>query len=601
LKPTSAPFNLDWFARGERRLAADAASPSPSRRLLVFACWLACVAGLIVAVKLAVFPVIWEKLGDVVVILDTGWRIWNGQVPHRDFYSVIGPFPLGVFASGFFWRHQDITGLPLALTVAGIVFSVLSWPASKDRLSIWWRLVVALQILLLPAAMAFLGGGEDLRGGKGPPFDFAYHTNYGMQYNRLGWAALLVQMLIILIPRRSGETARQAAQDGILAGVVMGLGIFCKINYLLAAVGLGFWWVLVSDRRGRRSLALLVGLAIATGALAVFPGGVFDYFLDQWRMLHVSRTESHVASLLIRVRANLAWLIVLPILHLSLIAARDLWPGARGDRSDIARWSANFVVAILVSLFVTTFNAQRGEIPGLLIAGLISLEMVMRGAGGLTAATDGSIVTKSLLLKICCALLAWSELCYDAGSVLYAAAWKLRKPRWAEQSESLTGLLAPLPIPVHFDEPTEKAVVDRAIIQRPSGPWINTGLDNYLTTRQVARWTNDGVDLLKGIVRPSDRLFVAAWMNPFNLALNLPPAKGGAMLWDYDRFMDDRTHPDVQQALADVTLFLVPKRADWNEQRDFMLKWYGRGLDTDFQVLGESKFWTCWGRVNRGH
>jgi len=51
-----------------------------------------------------------------------------------------------------------------------------------------WRLIVSLQVLLLPTAMAFMGGGEDLRGGSGPPFGFASHTNYAMQIQppRLG-------------------------------------------------------------------------------------------------------------------------------------------------------------------------------------------------------------------------------------------------------------------------------------------------------------------------------------------------------------------------------------------------------------------------------
>ena len=556
------------------------------------------MVGLGIAVKLTGFPVVWEKLGDVIVLLEGGWRVWNGQVPHRDFYSVIGPFPLGVFASGFALNHQDITGLPLALLFVGIGLSTLSWWASKDRLTIWWRLVVSLQILLLPAAMAFLGGGEDLGGGGGPPFDFAGHTNYAMQYNRLGWAVLLIQMLIMLIPRRSAEISRQIFQDATVAGAMMGLCIFCKINYLLASVGLGIWWIGCSDHRGRRTLGLIAGLALVTVILAIFPGGVFDYFVDQWRLLHVSRAESHVASLLVRLRANVLWILILPVLHLSVISGNGAM--RRGEKLNIWYWSGNFLMAMMVSLFVTTFNTQRGEVPGLLIAGLITVEMILRAKSSIKnespTVIDGATITKCLVLKICCAVLAMSELCYDGGSVLYGMTWKLRKPRWAEESERLPGMLAPLPIPVHFDEPTEKSAVEQALWRGRSGPWINTGVENYMTSRQAARWINDGVELLKGFVKPTDRIFVAAWMNPFNLALGLPPAKGGAMHWDWDRVVDGRIHPDVQQTLAEVTLFMVPKRADWKEQRDFMLGIYGRGLGTDFHVVGESQFWTCWSK-----
>jgi len=153
-----------------------------------------------------------------------------------------------------------------------------------------------------------------------------------------------------------------------------------------------------------------------------------------------------------------------------------------------------------------------------------------------------------------------------------------------------------IPVPVRFNEPVEKAGVEEAIDRRRSGPWINTGTDNFMTSRQTSRWINDGAELLKAHATKNDRVFVAGWFNPFNLGLELPPAKGGAVLWDYNKMVDARIHPDPQQTLAEVTLFMVPKRADWREQKEFMLKWYGQRLNTDFHVVGESRFWTCWSR-----
>ena len=206
---------------------------------------------------------------------------------------------------------------------------------------------------------------------------------------------------------------------------------------------------------------------------------------------------------------------------------------------------------------------------------------------------------KCLVVKIGCAVLALSALCYDGGSIFYALAWQRHKPQWAEEAERWPGMLAPLPVPVFFNEPTEKAAVEKAIMERRSGPWLNTGRDNFMTPRQMARWVNDGFELLRPLIKPTDRVFVAAWFNPFNLGFGLPPAKGGATYWDWDRVVDGRIHPDVQGTLAEVTIFMVPKRSDWTDQRDFMLKIYGQGLGSDFQVVGESQFWTCWRRSSR--
>jgi len=41
-------------------------------------------------------------------------------------------------------------------------------------------------------------------------------------------------------------------------------------------------------------------------------------------------------------------------------------------------------------------------------------------------------------------------------------------------TERLPGMLAPLPIPIHFDEPAEKSAVEQAIVRGRSGPWLNT-------------------------------------------------------------------------------------------------------------------------------
>jgi len=606
-KPAGTPSPPPWITRfaasvlqWEQYLSGDHGNPTSLRRYVAAGIWISCVVALAVIVRVTGFPVMWEKLNDVLVILDTAWRVWNGQVPHRDFYSVIGPFPLGVFALAFVLNHQDISGFPQALLLAGIGFSALSWLASRDRLTIWWRLIVAFVVLLLPVAPVFLGGGEDLGGGKGPPFGFAAHTSYAMLYNRLGWTVFVLQMLIMLIPRRHAETLRQVIQDAALGGLLMGFSVFCKINYLLAAVALSVWWICRCQDRGWRICGVLAGLFLATAILALFPGGVLEYFGDQWRLLHVSRSESHLESLLVRLYANWPWLLILVILQVSMMAGCQSRATGRTERSEIHHLALNFLAAIALTSFVMTFNTQRGEVPGLFIAGLITVEMARRtGASSRvapSAGADGGMVAKGLVLKLCCLVMAGSALCYDGGSWAYALLWKLRKPRWADESERLTGLLSPLPVPVYFNEPTEKDAVERAIVRRRSGPWMDTGTDNFMTPLQTVRWVNDGVALLAGRIKPTDRIFVVAWFNPFNLALHLPPARGGAMHWDWDRVVDGRIHPDVGRTLAGVTLFMVPKRADWLEQREFMLKTYGQSLGQDFHIVGESQFWTCWGR-----
>jgi len=411
-------------------LTADGANSPRSRKPLIVGIWILCIIGVAACVVLTGFPVIWQNLNDTIALLDAGWRIRNGQVPHREFYSVIGPFPLAVYALGFVFDSHSVKGFPLALLALGICFSALSWMVTRERLTPWWRLIVALQVLLLPVAAVYLGAGISPGSGDGPPFGFPFHTSYAMQHNRFGWAALVLQMIMMLIPRRSAESPRQLVFDALLAGFFLGLNVFCKINYLIGGSLLALWWIVSVDRRGLRVVGLASGLGLATLLLAVFPGGVFEYFLDQWRLLHVSRSESTLFSLLVRVENNWPWLTILCALHLWLLAGcAEVVPG-EVNGTGVCRMSANFVAALAVTLFTVTFNTQVGEIPALLVVGLISIEMMLRArqvAEGRPGARLEITTAKFLAAKVCCAVLIASELCYDAGSVIYACAWKRSK------------------------------------------------------------------------------------------------------------------------------------------------------------------------------
>ena len=569
---------------GETRLAADGfAAPSAARRWALLI-WALAVGAAAVAVCMMKFPPIWDVSGDTLALLETGWRIWHGQVPHRDFYSVIGPFPEGIFGLTFFISQHDVAGFPKALLLTGVILSAWSWRISRDRLSIGWRLPVALLVLLMPMAPAYLGGGE------GPPFGSGQHTTYAMIYNRLGWSALFLQMLVMLVPRRGAVTGQGVFWEAVAGGAALALCVFCKINFLLGALALAGYWVLLCPKPGVvRLLGLMAGLAVVAALLAAYPGGVVEYFGDQWKLLSVTRSESYLARLIVRMRANIPWVLLLPVVHGWVLSARSGQSGLR----EMWPWTRNFAVALGVSFFVTTFNVEGGEVPGLVIASLITIEMALRAR----AEVRSDWAVRCFLVKTCGGLLVLSYLCFDATGVAYSFLWTLRKPNWQAESEALPGRFSVIPIPVHFNEPTGRDEVMQAIFRRRSGPWFNPGTGNYMTPRQMARWISDGVELLAPRVTPQDRVFVADWYNPFNIALGLKPAKGGAMLWDYGVLVDDHVHPDVQRTLEEVTIFLVPKRAHLAGQPEFMLRTYGRGLGTDFVRDSESEIWTCWRRV----
>jgi len=581
---------LAALARGERRLAGLDEVPSRAGNRLPALLLAGAMLVVVVLVFLMEFPPVWESLHDTIALLDAGWRLQHGQIPHRDFYSVIGPFPLAVLSAAARWPGGIVTGLPKVLLLCGLLAAACGWFATRDRLGVWWRLLFAGMLLLLPLTPSFLGAGD------GPPFGSLHHTTYGMIYNRLAWTAFLLQMLFMLLPREWPAGDRSGTfREAVGVGSAAGLCIFSKINFLIAALALTAYWLVANrDRRGLRLAGWLAGLGAVGLLFTVHPGGVIEFFGDQWRLLHVNRAEeSHLASLAMRLGKNLPWMLLLPALHAWLLASF----AAVSGRALPPRMMSDFAAAWATSLFITTFNLEGGQLPGLVVVGLITVASAHRLLGA--AEAPPGIAAKLVVVKSSVFLLVASYLCFELCSLGYATLWRLRKPTWSEESERLPGQLSPIPIPVFFNEPSGHAAVEAAILRRRNQAWANPGTDPYITSRQLARWINDGAELLAGRVGPADRIFVADWLNPFNLALELPPAKGGAVLWDYRRMVDERVHPDAERTLAEVTIFMVPKRSIWTGQREFMLATYGRGLGSDFVREAESPLWTCWRRVPR--
>jgi len=578
---------LNVLSQAERRFASDGYHDQPNRFRLVFGIWLGLCA-LVAAIVYAVgFPPVWTTLSDTLMLLGGGWRIHEGQVPHRDFFTPIGPYPMGLLGLGFVINSANVTGFPKALLLAGIILSAGSWLASRDRLTPWYRLLFATVILLLPIAWASLDAPD------GPPFGFRFHTTYAMFYNRVGWAALMIEMLITLIPRRNPVSSTpQIAWEGLLVGVTMALCVFCKINYLIAATGLAVFWMTRSpSNRGARLAGLVLGFLAVTLLFAIYPGGVLLFFRDQWQAIQAGHSITYVGLWFERFVPLLPILLTLFALHLWSVLACHAAEREDFFREELMGFTLSFLAAIAASLFVTTFNTDGMQVPGLTIAGFITVEMLLRGAVTPDSIT-ATATPRSVLVKIVFALLVANYLCFDGGSLVYGLLWKRKNPDWAAKSVPLNGpLFGVIPIPVQFNEVPDRETLERSIEVLPH----NASSILPMSSLQFARWLDDGAGFLAPRITAGDNVFVADWPNPFAELLSVPQAKGGMMVW----MINDKSHPDVMTTTNAITWFMIPKFARDNTTRDLMLKLYGNNLSRDFTKEGESRFWTCWKRIRR--
>jgi hypothetical protein len=560
------------------------------------------IAATVMIVVAAVFfplPPIWGGLNDVLVLMDGGWRVFHGQVPHVDFNSALGPYPLGILGFAFVLTGGAGPNLALALGLVGGAFGLLAFVVLRERTASAVAVAFSLAVIAMVSAPVFLGGGE------GPPAGFRFHTSYAMIYNRLGWAALLVAQCSLLVPRRVTQTrlgSRADFVDGAWGGLACGLAAFTKINFLVGALATATVALIVARQAARRSIltGIVAGATLALLLLAAWPGGVFRYFADLAGLWRVERTESYWGALHVRLGANAWWLLAMVALMAWALGGRRFPAGAEREETTW-RDGFRFAAVVVIGLMVATFNYERAQLPALLVAALLLVEFAQRRFWPASSESSeppaADALPRLVVIKLGALALAANYFVFDAGSLSYGLFWNLKNPRWDARSERLAGpRLARLPVPVHYDEPgareaAESAILARDPLQDPKA---------FMTSRQLTRWINDGVELLaRQRIEPDDRVFVADWFNPFNLALGIPPARGGALLWDYKRMVDERSHPDPERTMREITLLMVPKRPTLPAQTAFMLGVYASTLERDYALVGESSLWSLW-RKNDG-
>jgi len=188
---------------------------------------------------------------DLGILLEIGWRFSQGQLPHRDYVSPIGP-AYALIAGLPLWlgghQFEAYRYLPIILCA---VFSMLGLAVTQGRVPAIVASVYSLVTGLVAGGTYHLGFAPDL-------------LTFATLFNRVGWAGVMVLAAAWGLPSRSfGERWRQIV-DGLTTGSVLGFLLFLKMNYFLISIGmLGVTLALFSELRQRSGLvAIVVGFGV---------------------------------------------------------------------------------------------------------------------------------------------------------------------------------------------------------------------------------------------------------------------------------------------------------------------------------------------------
>ncbi len=186
----------------------------------------AILAGLALAFIKVGAPAIDGFPQDVPVFLDGGWRLRNGQVPHKDFYVYFGDLIFYVVCLGVKLGSFGLGAITTGNVVVMAVVGLLAMLVLRGRTSAFYAGLFTVFLALLAVTPRPLGA----------PFSA---TSYAMVYNRYGETVMALLCLVLFLP--SDPSSKQGWAewaDAGLAGFFLALLLFCKVNYF--GMGIAF-------------------------------------------------------------------------------------------------------------------------------------------------------------------------------------------------------------------------------------------------------------------------------------------------------------------------------------------------------------------------
>ena len=528
----------------------------------------ACCLLLFIAVTIALLTIYFGSAPitgpwDVMVLLDGGWRIINGQVPHQDFHNAIGPLAYLLTAFGMKVRPPSTASIAYGNILLMALLTPWAWFLTRRRLSASLSFLFGLFVVIILTAPRPLGY---------PIFE----TSYAMVYNRQGYVLLSMLLITLFIPGRGRSWFSNPAY-GLSCGAIIALLFYCKITYFMVGLAAVFLGVVLF----RRKLSWIFGFAAGVFGVCmlfqiIFQINPFAYAAD---VEFAARSQSMVMrfTLLGKWLVSSMPLIYLLVLFL-VVATTKEFASAVSARDKLRLWIITIFI-VLVGQSIGMGNAAQGSgsQDPIFFAGLLILVGLYRSYTPIQtkAESDRSLLFHAFLLLVCLPFFYGNILIRDAASLSYSFSWKaMRGPSFNESRRLHSEALSDFFVPDSTNHETA-----------------------YWLAREHPANINDGLDLLRKHLDSNSRIACIAFANPFSFALKLMPPRGGMLWWDADYSFSKKSFPKPEEFLGDATLIMIPKLANRSRGAgfatvDLMMELYGNYIGEKFHELDHTDVWS---------
>jgi hypothetical protein len=159
---------------------------------------------------------------DLPLLLDGGWRVYSGQIPHTDFNSAIGFFPFLILSIAIHIVGNVPNALGLSDSLIFIFVSLLAIYLTNKKLPLMYSIIFTICIGLFAIAPNAIG------------LDYNELT-YAGRYNRIGFA--MITLLAFDLFTVNFKDDKVYILNTIILGVILSILFYTKINYFLLGLG----------------------------------------------------------------------------------------------------------------------------------------------------------------------------------------------------------------------------------------------------------------------------------------------------------------------------------------------------------------------------
>ena len=473
---------------------------------------------------------------DGFMALDGAWRMLHGQRPHIDFNSMVGPVAYWPLEAGLRITGNASSGFGLAQSFMGALLAVWSYLLAR-RLAWAPRVALALAILAVTISPSQLGLSPTM-------------LNPGGTYNRYGYGLFGLFLL-----ESFAQRGRPRFLDGLSTGVVLVLMLFLKITFAIVSVPLLVAFLFLCPQSRERILGLICGAAIPLTICLVYLrfqlGGILRDLALTAGAKHVHLLDFYIYDTIF-LEAGVT---------LAIAFGVAIWLKERGLTRESRRIRLGSVLIVLTSLLLIFGNWQQSELPA----------------------------AAFLMLFLIDAMLSSNPERQDARSL----GWTVNAAGFAYAGVLIGSLLAGLV--------TQTRLKLHSV---PKGVHFKSAyLDGFVPIGDDTSYilfVNDGLDLLASERRTGEHVFSLDFVNPFSIALQIPPAEGGTTNLQFQGSFDNLHHVPAEKLFGQSELVMLPTTYSDSSLTLSVPLIYGPYLRQHYQRVGQSKFWELWRRSGPG-